>query len=143
MCVAAEITEGMFRAAKRSLRIDNPLFAKGLLYELREDLRPPQRFQRSVKADFSLSKRVFESLRELTSKHLGKDVDRKKEVLLRRDPVRVIRRESAGRHHAMDMWVVLELLIPTMQHTEEAYLCAQMFRIACDLEQCLSAEPKE
>jgi hypothetical protein len=43
----------------------------------------------------------------------------------------------------MDMGMMFELLIPTMQHTEEAYFCAQMLRIACDLQQRLCAEPKE
>ena len=39
--------------------------------------------------------------------------------------------------------MVLELLIPTMQHAEEADVCTQMLRIASYLEQRLGADPKE
>jgi len=41
------------------------------------------------------------------------------------------------------MRMVFELLIPTMQHAEEADVCTQMLRIASDLKQCLSTDSKE
>jgi hypothetical protein len=43
----------------------------------------------------------------------------------------------------VDVRMMLELLIPTMQHTEEADVCAQMLWIASDFEQCLGADSKE
>jgi hypothetical protein len=49
MCVTAEIAEGMRGPAKRPFAIDHPLLAKGLLYQLRKDLWPTQRFQRAMK----------------------------------------------------------------------------------------------
>jgi hypothetical protein len=43
----------------------------------------------------------------------------------------------------MDMWMMFEFLIPRMQHTEEANVCPQMPWVACNLEQCLSTDPKK
>jgi hypothetical protein len=43
----------------------------------------------------------------------------------------------------MDMRMVFELLIPTMQHAEEADVRTEMPRIACDLEQCLCADTEQ
>jgi hypothetical protein len=43
----------------------------------------------------------------------------------------------------MDMWMMLELLIPRMQHAEEADVCTEMLRIACDLKQRLGADTEQ
>lgn len=43
----------------------------------------------------------------------------------------------------MYMGMMLELLVPGVQDTEEADLCAKPFRIAGDLKQCLGAGPEE
>ena len=44
MRVAAEIAEGLLSPAKGPLAIDHPLLTKRLLYQLRKNLRPSQRF---------------------------------------------------------------------------------------------------
>ena len=41
--------------------------------------------------------------------------------------------ESAGSKHAVDMGMMLQTLIPGVEHTEEADLCAKMPGIASDL----------
>ena len=51
------------------------------------------------------------------------------------DPVGVIQRESTGWDHAMDMGMMLEPLIPGVQHAEETDLGAQMSGIASHFEQ--------
>jgi hypothetical protein len=38
----------------------------------------------------------------------------------------------------MDMWVMLQLLVPGMQHAEEADLGAEVLRIGGDLQECRS-----
>ena len=48
---------------------------------------------------------------------------------------RVIEGQSAGGHHTMGMWVMFELLIPGVEHTEEADLGAEMLGIASDFEE--------
>ena len=51
--------------------------------------------------------------------------------------------ESAGSKHAVDMGMVLQTLIPGMEHAEEADLCAKVPGIASDLKQSLSAGLKQ
>ena len=50
------------------------------------------------------------------------------------DPVGVIGGQSAGRNDAMDMRMKFELLIPGVQHAEEADLRTEMFGITCDFQ---------
>ena len=53
-------------------------------------------------------------------------LDGKKERVAGMDPVGVIQRESTGGDHAMDMGMMLEPLIPGVQHAEETDLGAQV-----------------
>ena len=43
----------------------------------------------------------------------------------------------------MDVWMVLELLIPGVQHTKEANVGAEMLWISRDLKQSLGAGPDQ
>ena len=90
MGVATEITEGVFRAAKRPLRIDNPLLTKGLSYELREDFGPSEWLHRTVKPEFVARESFLQRFGELAAKDFGQDVDGKEELSLGRDPMRAI-----------------------------------------------------
>ena len=55
----------------------------------------------------------------------------------------VIGGKSAGRNHAMDMWVKLELLVPGMLHAEEADLSTEMSGIAGDFQKCFGTGPEQ
>ena len=44
--------------------------------------------------------------------------------------------EAAGRDHAMDMGMMLQFLIPTMEHAEEADFGAQVAGITRHFQQC-------
>ena len=50
---------------------------------------------------------------------------------------RVIERQPTGGNDAMDMGMESELLIPGMQHGEEADFRAEVLWIASDFEECL------
>ena len=63
--------------------------------------------------------------------------------MLRADPAGVVWREAAGSKHAVDMGMVLQALIPGMEHAEEADLRAKVPGIASDLKQSLSASLKQ
>ena len=47
--------------------------------------------------------------------------------------------ESARRNHAMDMRMMFQLLVPGMEHAEEADVGTEMFRIPSDFAQRFSA----
>src|SRR6266704_6478447 len=76
----------------------------------------------------------FKTSDELAAKHAAEHLDGKKEPVTRSNPALVIERQAAGRNHAMDMRVKTKLLIPGMQHAEEADLRAEMFGIASNFE---------
>ena len=53
--------------------------------------------------------------------------------------MRVIERQSAGGDDTMHVRVMFELLIPSVEHTEEADLGAEMLGIASDCEEGFGA----
>ncbi len=90
MRITAEVAECMLSAAKRSFAIDNPLLAKRLLYQLRKYFRPPQWFQRAMKAKLALRKYLLQSFREFAAEHFSQHIDGKEELWVRGDPTCVI-----------------------------------------------------
>jgi hypothetical protein len=72
---------------------------------------------------------------ELAAKDAAEHLDRQEETVARRDPAGVVGSEASGSSHAVDVWMKLQALIPTMEHAEEADLRAQVAGIASDLEQ--------
>src|SRR5262245_47870369 len=49
----------------------------------------------------------------------------------------MIQSKSAGRNNAMDVRMMLQILAPRMKNAEEPNFGAEMFRVGCDLQQCL------
>ena len=60
-----------------------------------------------------------------------------------RDPARVVGCQTAGGHHAVHMRMMLQTLIPGVEHAEEADLGAEVAGIASDLQQRLGAGLKQ
>ena len=54
----------------------------------------------------------------------------------------MIRGQTSSGDHAMDMRMMLQSLVPGMEHAEEADLRAKVSRVACDLNEsgCTGAE---
>ncbi len=88
-----------------------------------------------METELALSEGPFQSGDELAPGGPGQDGVGQEEAVRGAEPAGVVERESAGRHDAMDMGMVLELLIPGMEHTEETDMGAQMFRITGNFEQ--------
>ena len=55
----------------------------------------------------------------------------------------MIRSETAGSQYAMDMRMMLQPLVPGMEHAEEADLGSQVAWVAGDLQQSCSTGAKE
>src|SRR5262245_66425148 len=79
---------------------------------------------------------LSETGHELAAENATQHVDGKKEPIVRSEPTRVIKRQPAGGHHAMNMRMKAEPLVPSVQHAEETDLCTQMSRIASHFEKC-------
>ena len=133
--VGAEIAQGMFRSAEGSLGVDDPVVTE-------EDSEPggeaawlEERCEVAVELELAFLERGLEASNELAAEDASEHLDREEEGAAGGDPTGVIGSEATGGDHAVDMGVVLQPLVPGMEHAEEADLGAEMPRIACDLQQ--------
>ncbi len=97
----------------------------------------------SVELERACLKGGLESSDKLTAEDTAEHLDRKKEGAARGDPAGMIRSKTAGGEHAVDMGVMLQSLVPSMEHAEETNLCTEVTGIASDLLQGLSAGVKQ
>lgn len=125
-------TEGWFA-------IDHPVMAEQLAEPSGENLGLSEPFQITIEAKFPFGAGVLQGCHELAAKNSAQHFDGKKERVAGVDPVGVIQRESTGGDHAMDMGMMLEPLIPGVQHAEETDLGAQVSGVASHFEQSCSA----
>ena len=85
----------------------------------------------------------LESGDKLAAEDTTEHFDGQEEGAARGDPAGVVRSETAGGQHAVDMGMMLQSLVPGMEHAEEADLRSQVARIAGDLQQSCSAGVKQ
>jgi hypothetical protein len=98
-----------------------------------------QREELSMELQVALAEGCLQSSDELPAKDAAEHSGRKKEGRLRGDPAGSIWSEPACSQHAVDMRVMLQALIPGVEHAEEADLRTKVPGIASDLKQGLSA----
>ena len=55
----------------------------------------------------------------------------------------MVRRKAASGGNAVDMRMMLQALVPGMEHAEEADLGTKVTRVASDLKQCCGTSLKE
>jgi hypothetical protein len=91
----------------------------------------------------AFAERCLEPGNKLTAEDTTEHLDGKKEGRAGGDPVGVIWSESAGSKHTVNMGMVLQSLVPGMEHAEEADLCAKVPGIASDLKQSLGTSVKQ
>src|ERR1700691_2245541 len=77
----------------------------------------------------------LESGDKLAAEDTAEHFDGKEERAARGDPAGVIGSEAAGGKHAVDMGMMLQSLVPGMEHTEEADLGSKVPGIAGDVQQ--------
>src|SRR5208283_5704582 len=80
-----------------------------------------------MEAKLALTEVALESGDKLAAKDATEHPDGKEEGIARFDPASTVEGESAGGHHTMDMGVMFELLIPSVEHAKEADLGTEMF----------------
>src|SRR6267378_7997391 len=97
----------------------------------------------SVELECAGMKGGLESGDKLAAEDTSEHFDGKEEGSARGDPAGVVRSETAGDEHAVDMGMKLQSLIPGMEHAEEADLGAKVARIAGDLQQGFGAGVKQ
>jgi hypothetical protein len=133
MRIAAEVVENMLRAAEGRFAVDDPVLAEQLAEERGESLGWSKKLQATVEAELFPGKGALESGDELAPEDTTEHFDGKKEALARVDPARVVEAEPARRNDAVDMRMMFQLLVPGMEHAEEADFGADLFGVASDV----------
>ena len=129
----------MFWTIEGQLAVDHPVLTEEGTEERSEGSRFRQKFEVPVEAQLAVVEGPFESGDKLAAEDSPQHLDGEKEAIAGGDPALVIGRETTGRDHAMEMGMKLQLLIPGMEHAEEADFGAEMAGIAGDFEQGLGA----
>jgi hypothetical protein len=96
-----------------------------------------------VELDPGFAEGILECGDELTAEHTTEHFDGKKKGVGGGDPASVVRSEAASGDYAVNMRMMLQSLIPGMEHAEEADLCAKVTGIAGDLQQGFGAGVKQ
>ena len=87
-----------------------------------------------MQLQFVPAKQVLEVVSEFAPEYLAKDSNRKKEAGSCVNPPGAIRRQATGRNHTMHMWMMLKVLSPGMENSEEPNLGAEVSGIGRDLQ---------
>ena len=96
-----------------------------------------------MELEFAGMKGDLESGDKLAAEDTTEHFDGKKEGAARGDPAGVLRSETAGGQHAVDMGMMLQSLVQGMEHAEEADLGSKVAWIAGDLQQGCGAGAKQ
>ncbi len=139
MGVGAQIVKDIFWPPEGRFAVDDPVPTEEWAQERGESLGRSERLQLAVEAQLALGEGLFQSGDELAPKDPCQDRDGKKEAATGFEPAVVVGREPAGGEHTMDVRMMLELLVPGVEDTEEADLCTQMAGMASNFEQGLGA----
>jgi hypothetical protein len=145
MGVAAEILENVFRAAERPFAVDDPVVMEHLTDKGVKRLRIRKMLQLAMESDRALSESVLESLRELASEYATQRVSGQKKVVMQfcENPALMVERQSTRGNDAVHVRMMFHPLSPGVEHTEEADLGTQVFRVAGNLDQRFSAETQQ
>src|SRR5208282_5791505 len=111
--------------------------------ESSESLRFRQKLEVPVEAELAFGEGPFESGDKLATEDSTQHLHWQKEAIAGVDPALVIGGEAAGWDHAMDMGMMFQLLIPTMEHAEEADFGAEVAGITRHFEQRFGAGPEQ
>jgi hypothetical protein len=97
----------------------------------------------SVELECACLEGAPESSDELAAEDTAEHLDGQEEGAAGKYPTGTIRRETTSGDYAVDMGMMLQSLIPGMEHAEEADPSAKMPWITSDLKQGVSAGVKE
>lgn len=133
--VCAEVAQGMFRSAEGSLGVNHPVVTEQESKPGGEAAGLGERSEMAVELELAFTEGGLQAGDELAAEDTAEHPDREEEGSARGDPTGVIRCETAGSDHAVDMGMMLQPLVPGMEDAEEADLGPKVSRVASDLQQ--------
>src|SRR5215470_5823671 len=141
--IAAEILQDVLGAAEGWFRVDDPVFAEKRTQPGREELGMGERREFSGQVQLTAFEGRLQTSDELAPEHAPQYGDGKEEAWVGSNPTGVIAGESTGGNDTVHMGMKLKLLIPRVEHTEEADLGTEMDGVARDLQQGFGAGPEQ
>ena len=139
MRVAAQVMEDMLGSTEGRLAVDDPIVVEQLPEKGGESLGWSKKLQATVEGELFPGKGALESGDELAPEDTTEHLNGKKEAMARVNPTSVVEAEPARRNDAVDMRMMFQLLVPGMEHAEEADVGTEMLRIPSDFAQRFSA----
>src|SRR5271157_4484880 len=141
--VGAEIAQHMIRSSEGALGINDPVMAEQYAQPCCEGPRLGHGQEVAVELDHASMEGAAKSGDELTAEHTAEHFDGKKKGAVGGDPASVVGSEAASGDYAVNMRMMLQSLIPGMEHTEKADLGSKVPGIAGDLQQSFGAGVKQ
>jgi len=129
MGVAGQVVEHMFGAAERRLGVDDPVVAEQYAQPYAEGAWLRKRKQAAMKLEFTAMEGAAKSSDELAAENPAQCVDREEESARGIDPLRPVEGQAAGGNDVMDMRMMLEVLSPGVEHTEESDIGSEVLGI--------------
>ena len=139
MRIAGQVVEDMFRPSEGSFGVDHPILTEQRPQKSMEGFLFADPFQASGEHQFPVTESELETGNELAAEYAAQHLYRQEEGIARVNPALVIGRETTRWDHAVDMRVMLEILAPGVEHTQETNLGAKMLRIGGNLQQVCGA----
>lgn len=143
MGIAGEIAEDMMGTAEGWFGVDNPLVTEQGAQEGVESFMVLQRTKRAGEDELLLLESEFESVDELAAKDTAEHFHGEEEGIAGMDPAVVVGGKTSGRNQTVQVRMEQHVLSPTMQHSKETDVCAEMLGISGNLEQGLGGGMKQ
>src|SRR5690348_820794 len=129
----------MVRSTEGAFGIHDPLVSMALADEIAEVTGSVLSFHADKEPQLTGFESRPQGVDKLAAKHFPEYLHWQEEVATWPHPVCAIRRDAAFRDHAVNVRMMLEFLVPGVEHAEEADFGAEVARVARHLKQRLSA----
>ena len=134
MGVSAQVLQHILGTTEGWFRVDHPVLTEQGPQPGCKGPRLSKQDEVAVELECAFAECGPKSGDELAAKDTTEYLDGEKEARAGSDPAGVIEREPTGGDDTVDVGMEPELLVPGMEHTEEADLGAEMSGIAGDFE---------
>ena len=133
--VARAVFQDLVRTSEGRLGVDHPLLRTGLEQHLAEGLRFRQRSEIPAQGEAPLIVGSLELIQQLSPEEPTQDPDGEEETCAAVDPPGAVQGQPPGRHHAVEMGMVVQSLSPGVEDGQEADPGSQVSFLGCDIEQ--------
>jgi len=137
VCISTEVLKDSLGATERRFAIDDPLLFIELFPEGIEGAWFLEMTDTGWECKITPLETMFEMVKKLASEQRRHHPYGKEESFAAGYPAASIRRKSTPRDNTVNVRMIHKILSPGMQNTNDAYFCAEMFRVMGEFHQRL------